>query len=445
MENVARTSREREIITRIKGQESVEIEVYKEADANIVSVAERVKSRIYGTSEQRAFVEQLKKRQKEAAEKEKESGKKEAAVVQDFDTKQKTNFIAYDLPEGSFIETLSDQSIFIKNSVDEVINTAVIGGVLAILILFVFLRLVGPTLIIGLAIPISIISTFAPMKIFDVSLNIMSLGGLALGIGMLVDNSIVVLESIARCREEGDDLIRATIRGVSEVGGAVIASTLTTIAVFFPIIFVEGVAGQIFGDMALTVVFSLLASLAVALFLIPMLSSRQTQTFIKGAETERIPKKYILNYELNEKVDLLFKGKSGGTRLKKLYLWLNYIFISLITSVFKLLKVLLAFILAFIKQLLLILLVIVQIPAGIVKLFWRKGRYGDHIQKFAQNQHPKLDFVNEIWTNFLSFNSVDTLYLDFGKIKSSYRGLSYRPGCLVITFNFSKIQIKVIY
>jgi HAE1 family hydrophobic/amphiphilic exporter-1 len=113
----------------------------------------------------------------------------------------------------------------------------------------------------------------------------MSLGGLALGIGMLVDNSIVVLESIYRCREEGDDLIRATMRGTAEVGSAVSASTLTSIAVFFPMVFVQGVAGQMFGDLGLTVVFSLLASLAVALFFIPMLASRRG--FTGGAGSER--------------------------------------------------------------------------------------------------------------------------------------------------------------
>jgi len=413
---VSRTSREREIITRIKGRESVEIEVYKEADANIVSVAERVKSRIYGTKEQRAFVEGLQKRQETEADKDKKS----AGLPQDLKTTQLKDFLAYGLPEGSSIETLSDQSIFIKNSVDEVINTAVVGGALAILILFIFLRLVGPTLIIGLAIPISIITTFAPMKIFDVSLNIMSLGGLALGIGMLVDNSIVVLESIARCREEGDNLIQATIRGVSEVGGAVIASTLTTIAVFFPIIFVEGVAGQIFGDMALTVVFSLLASLAVALFVIPMLSSRQSQTFIKGADTERIPRKYILNYELNEKVNLLFSGKNDGSALKKLSSWLSYIFLSFLTTFYKIFKIIASLLLSIVKQLLLILLVLIQIPAGIVKIFRRKSRYGDHIRSLSRNPHAKLGFVNEIWTDFLSFNSVENLYLDFGNIKSYY-------------------------
>ena len=186
-----------------------------------------------------------------------------------------TDFISHRLPVGAKLELLSDQSGFIKNSITEVQTNAIIGGTMAVLVLFVFLRNVVHTLIVGLTIPVSIMATFAPMYMFDVSLNIMSLGGLALGIGMLVDNSIVVLESIFRCREEGDDLVQATVRGTSEVGTAVLASTLTTITVFFPIVFVEGVAGQIFGDMALTVVFSLLASLGVALFFIPMLASRQ--------------------------------------------------------------------------------------------------------------------------------------------------------------------------
>ncbi|HFE44645.1 MAG TPA: efflux RND transporter permease subunit, partial [Nannocystis exedens] len=146
---------------------------------------------------------------------------------------------------------------------------------LAVMVLFLFLRNFKTTLIVAVAIPISVLITFAPLNLAGVSLNIMSLGGLALGIGMLVDNSIVVLESIHRCLEEGDDLIRATVRGTAEVGSAVVASTLTTIAVFFPMVFVEGIAGQMFGDLGLTVVFSLLASLAVALFFIPMLASRR--------------------------------------------------------------------------------------------------------------------------------------------------------------------------
>ena len=309
---VYRSHKDREIVTRVNGGESIEIEIYKEADANIVEVAHLVRNALYGLPVQRAFVDQLqkeeeqkqaeeegteegeekgeqgeeeeeekKKEEEEGAEKKEGEGdlqeEKRAAARQAIEFLKMTDFISFRLPEGAELEVLSDQSIFIENSIDEVKSSAMLGGLMAVLVLFIFLRNVVHTLIIGLTIPISIVATFAPMYIFDVSLNIMSLGGLALGVGMLVDNSIVVLESIFRCREEGDDLIRATIRGTGEVGTAVFASTLTTIAVFFPIVFVEGVAGQVFGDMSLTVVFSLLASLCVALFFIPMLASRQLQ------------------------------------------------------------------------------------------------------------------------------------------------------------------------
>lgn len=287
---VTRTTKEREIITRINGQESVEIEIFKEADANIVTVAKRVNDIVFGTPEQQAFVANLtnkaeqpaeEKPAEEAAEDEKtkEDKPQQGGPGDEMLAKRMTNFIAYNLPEGANIEKLSDQSIFIENAINEVKSAAVKGGILAVIVLFIFLRTVPPTFIIGISIPVSIVATFVPMKLFDVSLNIMSLGGLALGIGMLVDNSIVVLESITRCREEGDDFLRAITRGVGEVSGAVSASTLTTVAVFFPIVFVEGVAGQIFGDLALAVVFSLLASLAVALFLIPMLASRNVSGF----------------------------------------------------------------------------------------------------------------------------------------------------------------------
>ncbi len=283
---VTRTNKEREVITRVNGKESVEIEIYKEADANIVTVAVAVKDRIFGNAEQQAFVANLKKRATEPARENGEAkatekkdgkddkGKGEAAAAQAMRMKRMTNFMAYQLPPNSGIEQLSDQSVFIKSAVDEVKGTAIMGGVLAIIVLYIFLRRVWNTIIVAIAIPISVIATFGPMFMFDVTLNIMSLGGLALGIGMLVDNSIVVLESIHRLREEGHDIVTACVRGTSMVGGAVLASTLTTVAVFFPIVFVKGIAGQIFGDMALTVVFSLLASLAVALFLVPMLASR---------------------------------------------------------------------------------------------------------------------------------------------------------------------------
>ncbi|MDA0746017.1 MAG: efflux RND transporter permease subunit [bacterium] len=270
---VERSHKEREIITRVNGVESVEIEIFKEADANIVATAQRVRDRLFGTPDQLAYVEEL----KAGKVKQTEKANRQQQVKQFIQLKEMTSFIAFSLPEGLSLDVLSDQSRFIEASVNEVKQTAVIGGLLAILVLYIFLRNPGHTAIVGLSIPISIVATFAPMNIFGVSLNIMSLGGLALGVGMLVDNSIVVLESIFRCREEGDDLVTAAIRGTGEVGGAVFASTLTTVAVFFPIVFVEGVAGQVFGNMALTVVFSLLASLGVALFFIPMLASRRIQ------------------------------------------------------------------------------------------------------------------------------------------------------------------------
>jgi HAE1 family hydrophobic/amphiphilic exporter-1 len=325
---VSRANKDREIITRVNEAESVEIEIYKEADANIVAVAEQVRNTLYGLPPQREYVEQLareaeekesaeaaegeegaegeEEEEEEEAEEESESDKeerekeerqaeKEEAARKAIEHLRLTDFISYRLPEGTELELLSDRSNFIKNSIDEVQTSAIIGGGMAVLVLFIFLRNIVHTLIIGLTIPVSIVATFAPMFMFDVSLNIMSLGGLALGIGMLVDNSIVVLESIFRCREEGDDLVTATVRGTGEVGTAVFASTLTTITVFFPIVFVEGIAGQIFGDMALTVVFSLLASLGVALFFIPMLASRQLNT--EGGLTEQLGRSDFLRLQ----------------------------------------------------------------------------------------------------------------------------------------------------
>jgi HAE1 family hydrophobic/amphiphilic exporter-1 len=224
---------DRQVITRVDGHEAVEIEVYKEADANIVEMASAVREKL--------------------------DDKVRPRLERDY---------------GALVEVASDRSRFIESSIAEVRDTAVVGGLLAVLVLFLFLRDLRSTLIVGLSIPVSVLVTFAPLSLAGVSLNIMSLGGLALGVGMLVDNSIVVLESIHRCREEGDDLLTATLRGTHEVGAAVTSSTLTTVAVFFPMVFVEGVAGQMFGDLGLAVVFSLLASLAVAMFLIPMLASR---------------------------------------------------------------------------------------------------------------------------------------------------------------------------
>ncbi|MFQ5741816.1 MAG: efflux RND transporter permease subunit, partial [Acidobacteriota bacterium] len=224
--------KDRDIITRINGRESVEIAVFKAADANTVSVARGVRERLAGLEEEY-------------------KGKRDPL---DF-------------------EVVFDQSEFIQQSIDEVLQTAMYGGILAVVVLFAFLRSIKSTVIIGLSIPLSIVTTFFLMYSWDISLNIMSLSGLALGIGMLVDNSIVVLESIFRYQQSGYSPREAASRGAGEVGSAVVASTLTTICVFAPIVFVEGIAGQLFGDQALTVTFSLVASLLVAIMLIPMLAS----------------------------------------------------------------------------------------------------------------------------------------------------------------------------
>ncbi len=166
-----------------------------------------------------------------------------------------------------------DQSDFISQAISNLANTAVQGSVLAFLILLLFLRSFRGALITGAAIPVSIIATFAVMYFTDVDLNMVSLAGLALAVGMLVDNSIVVLENIYRHRTEGDTPAGAAVNGSGEVAMAISASTLTTLAVFIPILFVPGIAGEMFREMVLTIVFSLIVSLFVALSLVPLLSS----------------------------------------------------------------------------------------------------------------------------------------------------------------------------
>ncbi len=250
--------KERQILTRTEGGSSVQIDIFKAADANIVALAQRVQRRLGKLD--------LKAEEERAA----------AGGSQQGGGRRRSGGLAVELfrNEGAILKVVADRSLFIESSIREVVNAAIFGGIFAILVLFLFLRNLMSTAIVALSIPISLLVTFAPLKTMGVSLNIMSLGGLALGIGMLVDSSIVVLESIYRCREEGDGLKQAAVRGTLEVRGAVVASTVTSIAVFLPMIFVEGIAGQAFGDLGLAVVVSLLASLAVAVFFIPMLASR---------------------------------------------------------------------------------------------------------------------------------------------------------------------------
>ncbi len=172
---------------------------------------------------------------------------------------------------GYKFTVVSNQGTFISSAIDEVKDTLMIGIILAVVILFFFLRRIGTTLIVSLSIPISIIATFNLMYFNGLSLNIMTLGGLALGAGMLVDNAIVVMENIFRNHENGMSAREAAIKGAAEVGGAITASTLTTIVVFLPIVYIHGASGELFKDQALTVTFSLISSLVVAIFLIPML------------------------------------------------------------------------------------------------------------------------------------------------------------------------------
>ena len=272
---VVRSNRDREIMTRSGGAESVQLDVYKEADANMVALAKSVRSAV-GELDIEA---ELKKASGEEEESKSarggRGGRSGASGGRGRANVGETLSERLYREEGAQLSVVADRSVFIEGSINEVRNTAIIGGVLAVVVLFLFLRNFVTTLIVAVSIPISLLMTFAPMSSFGVSLNIMSLGGLALGVGMLVDSSIVVLESIFRCREEGDGLVESAVRGAKEVRSAVFSSILTSIAVFFPMVFVEGVAGQAFGDLGLAVVISLLASMAVALLFIPMLASRR--------------------------------------------------------------------------------------------------------------------------------------------------------------------------
>ncbi|PIE23150.1 MAG: acriflavin resistance protein [Planctomycetota bacterium] len=297
---IQRSAKEKEVITRINGEPAVLVEVFKEASANLVELSGRIRQRLLGSPEQQAYVAALGQGDgaprltvSSAARPKGQSGSKTApSASKDAQSSKKdrqrrreeqkrrmrhrrmTDFSAARLPAGVEARILSYPASYIESAIDEVKSAGLLGGLFAILVIFLFLRQARPTLLISIAIPTSLVITFAPLQLSGVTLNVMSLGGLALGVGMLVDTSIVVLESITRCREEGDSLQRAALRGVREVSSAVIASTLTTIAVFLPIVFVEGVAGQLFRDQALAVVFSLLASLAVSLFVLPMLAAR---------------------------------------------------------------------------------------------------------------------------------------------------------------------------
>jgi hydrophobic/amphiphilic exporter-1 (mainly G- bacteria), HAE1 family len=226
---VVRGYKDRTAITRLNGQECIELAIYKEGDANTVQLAHGI------------------------------TGKLDALK----DT----------LPGGTKLVPVYDQSKFIASAVSDVKDAAILGGLLSILVLYFFLRDAWATIVTGIVIPVTVVGIFVMMYAFELTLNVMSLGGIALSVGMLIDNSVVILEAIARRKEAGLATIDAAREGTAEVATAVTASTLTSVAVFFPMVFVSGIAGQLFRDQALTVTFAQLISLMVGITLVPMLTA----------------------------------------------------------------------------------------------------------------------------------------------------------------------------
>ncbi|GAE31325.1 efflux RND transporter permease subunit [Halalkalibacter hemicellulosilyticus] len=229
--NVTDTFRTPDLRSEVNGSEAVVLSIMKQSDGNTVEVADNM----YRAIEQ----------------------------------------VQAELADSEFsVDVIIDTSDFIRQSIASVVNNMLIGAVLSIIVLLVFLRSIRTTLVIGISIPIAIISTFTLMYFTGETLNVLSMGGLALGLGMMVDSSIVILENIFSKRQQGYSMIEAAKEGGSELASAVLASTLTSVVVFLPIVFVEGLASEIFRPLAYTVAFALFASLVVSLTLIPMLSSK---------------------------------------------------------------------------------------------------------------------------------------------------------------------------
>ncbi|NLY79820.1 MAG: efflux RND transporter permease subunit [Lysinibacillus sp.] len=229
--DVEDTFKEVSSVSRVDGEDTLIFSIMKQSDANSVETAEEIQKVIDKLNEKYA-------------------------------------------DRGIEVKNIMDTSVYITASIDSVINNMIVGGVLAALVLILFLRSIKATLVIAVSMPISIISTFTLMYFTGETLNIISMGGLALGIGMMVDSSIVILENIYKKRSEGMSIREAAFEGASELGPAVIASTLTTAAVFVPVVFTDGLASQIFRPLALTDVFALTASLVAAITLVPMFSTQ---------------------------------------------------------------------------------------------------------------------------------------------------------------------------
>lgn len=203
------------------------------------------------------------------------------------------------------ITPLQDQGVYIDIVIQSVLSNLILGGILSIVILFVFLKSIKPTIVIAFSIPISVLFAITMMYFSNVTMNIISLSGLALGVGMLVDNSIVVIENIYRLRNEGMSAKKASVIGANQVAGAIFASTLTTVCVFLPIVFTHGLSRQLFEDMGLTIAYSLLASLIVALTLVPAMSSKMLNVNTK--KEHKLFDKFVNLYEKLLKVSLKHK------------------------------------------------------------------------------------------------------------------------------------------
>ena len=278
LKDVARVERgykDRTAITRLNGAECIELAIYKEGDANTVQLAQDIARKL--------------------------------------DSLQKL------LPAGTKLTPVYDQSRFIASAVSDVKDAAILGGLLSILVLYFFLRDAWATIVTGIVIPVTVVGIFVMMYAFDLTLNVMSLGGIALSVGMLIDNSVVILEAIARRKEAGLSTIEAAREGTAEVATAVTASTLTSVAVFFPMVFVSGIAGQLFRDQALTVTFAQLISLMVGITLVPMLTAWRARLGDKEEapaddageprETLTSLKRYVAAMWSNFKVSAIVRGR----------------------------------------------------------------------------------------------------------------------------------------
>jgi len=260
---------ERTSISRFNGKENISIAILKQADANILQTSERIKKRL--------------------------------------------NDIKRDIPKGMDINIVYDQSTFIKKSIKDVTDAAIQGGFLAFLVLWLFLKRIKPAIIVAMSIPISIMITFTLMYFTGITINMLSLGGLALGVGMLVDAGIVVIENISNHIQKKEDLKEAARLGASEVASPIWGSTLTTIVVFLPMIFVVGIVGQLFKQIATTITYSLMASIFVSLALIPL--------FVTLGTKQKTTKIDTANYA--------YMGEESEFRLVK---WLNELYGKLLPS-----------------------------------------------------------------------------------------------------------------